>query len=338
MRSSNRCTKPANGATRTIPNGGSGLAVIGSMLVQARRRGKAGVRGGLASRALPLYGGEILETTGWAVTSPLDRLRASLAGRYTIDRELGRGGMATVYLAEDLKHRRLVALKLLRPDLAAALGTERFLQEIDIAAHLQHPNVLPLYDSGEADGLLYYVMPRVDGESLRDRLEREVRLSVDDALQILREIAGALSYAHAHGVVHRDVKPENILLSSGRAVVAALCIPPAPRAPGGQRRRRGSNHRNRIHGGHARVHESRTGDRTSAHRRPGGRVQSRLRVSRDAHRCAPRHGPRDRSGDGSGLLSPGVSHRHGTRPRDRSRRPVPDGAAIRRRAERGGAG
>src|SRR5437016_7299459 len=131
----------------------------------------------------------------------LGRLQVALAERYTIDRELGRGGMATVYLAEDLKHRRLVALKLLRPDLAAALGTERFLQEIDIAAHLQHPNVLPLYDSGEADGLLYYVMPCVDGESLRDRLDREVRLSVDDALQILREIAGALSYAHAHGVV-----------------------------------------------------------------------------------------------------------------------------------------
>ena len=158
-----------------------------------------------------------------------------MAGRYTIDRELGRGGMATVYLAEDLKHRRLVALKLLRPDLAAALGTERFLQEIDIAAHLQHPNVLPLYDSGEADGLLYYVMPCVDGESLRDRLDREVRLSVDDALQILSEIAGALSYAHAHGVVHRDVKPENILLSSGRAVVADFGIARAVSAAGGDR-------------------------------------------------------------------------------------------------------
>jgi len=169
------------------------------------------------------------------VTSPLNRLKATLAGRYTIDRELGRGGMATVYLAEDLKHRRLVALKLLRPDLAAALGTERFLQEIDIAAHLQHPNVLPLYDSGEADGLLYYVMPCVDGESLRDRLDREVRLSVDDALQILREIAGALSYAHAHGVVHRDVKPENILLSSGRAVVADFGIARAVSAAGGDR-------------------------------------------------------------------------------------------------------
>src|ERR1044072_6934101 len=117
MRSPNRRTKPANGATRTIPNGGSGLAVIGSMLVQARRRGKEGGRGGVASPAPPLYGGEILETTGWAVTSPLDRLRASLAGRYTIDRELGRGGMATVYLAEDLKHRRLVATVYLAEDL-----------------------------------------------------------------------------------------------------------------------------------------------------------------------------------------------------------------------------
>ena len=158
-----------------------------------------------------------------------------MAGRYTIDRELGRGGMATVYLAEDVKHHRLVALKLLRPDLAAALGTDRFLQEIDIAAHLQHPNVLPLYDSGEADGLLYYVMPCVDGESLRDRLDRELRLPVDDALQILREIAGALSYAHAHSVVHRDVKPENILLSSGRAVVADFGIARAISAAGGDR-------------------------------------------------------------------------------------------------------
>lgn len=158
-----------------------------------------------------------------------------MAGRYTIDRELGRGGMATVYLAEDVKHRRLVALKLLRPDLAAALGTERFLQEIQIAARLQHPNVLPLYDSGEADGLLYYVMPRVDGESLRDRLDRELRLPADDALQIIRDVAGALSYAHAHGVVHRDVKPENILLSSGRAVVADFGIARAISAAGGDR-------------------------------------------------------------------------------------------------------
>jgi len=169
------------------------------------------------------------------VTSPLDRFRASLAGRYTIERELGRGGMATVYLAEDVKHRRPVALKVLRPELAAALGTDRFLQEIAIAARLQHPNVLPLYDSGEADGLLYYVMPVVDGESLRARLDRERHIPSKDAIQIISDVAGALSYAHAHDVVHRDVKPENILLSSGRAIVADFGIARAISAAGGDR-------------------------------------------------------------------------------------------------------
>lgn len=172
---------------------------------------------------------------GSAVTSPLDRFRASLAGRYTIGRELGRGGMATVYLAEDVKHRRPVALKVLRPELAAALGTDRFLLEIATAARLQHPNVLPLYDSGEADGLLYYVMPVVDGESLRARMDRERHVGLEDAVQIIRDVAGALGYAHAHDVVHRDVKPENILLSSGRAIVADFGIARAISAAGGDR-------------------------------------------------------------------------------------------------------
>jgi len=150
----------------------------------------------------------------------LARLQAALTGRYTIEHELGRGGMATVYLAQDLKHGRPIALKVLRPELAAALGPGRFLREIEIAARLTHPNILPLHDSGDAGGLLYYVMPYVDGESLRSRLAREGPLPLDQALEIAREVASALGYAHEHGVVHRDIKPENVLLESGHAVVA----------------------------------------------------------------------------------------------------------------------
>ena len=150
----------------------------------------------------------------------LARLQAALTGRYTIEHEIGRGGMATVYLARDLKHGRPIALKVLRPELAAALGPGRFLREIEIAARLTHPNILPLHDSGEAGGLLYYVMPYVDGESLRSRLAREGPLPLDQALEIAREVASALGYAHEHGVVHRDIKPENVLLESGHAVVA----------------------------------------------------------------------------------------------------------------------
>jgi serine/threonine-protein kinase len=158
------------------------------------------------------------------VTDQLAFLNLALAGRYTVERELGRGGMATVYLAQDLKHRRPVAIKLLRPELAAALGADRFLREIEIAARLQHPHILPLYDSGTAEAQLFYVMPYVDGESLRDRLRRDKQLSLDDALRITAEAASALAYAHAHGIVHRDVKPENILLSAGTAVVADFGI------------------------------------------------------------------------------------------------------------------
>jgi eukaryotic-like serine/threonine-protein kinase len=163
-----------------------------------------------------------------------ERLRNALAGRYAIQRELGRGGMATVFLAEDLKHHRQVALKVLNPELAEVLGGERFLREIEIAAGLHHPHILPLYDSGEADGLLYYAMPYAEGESLRDRLSREKQLPVDDALKIAREVADALSYAHGRGVVHRDIKPENILLESGHAVVADFGIARAISAAGGE--------------------------------------------------------------------------------------------------------
>ena len=154
----------------------------------------------------------------------LEQLTAALGDRYRVERELGRGGMAVVFLAEDLKHRRRVAIKLLKPDLSAVLGSERFLREIDIAATLQHPHILPLFDSGEAGGLLYYVMPFAEGESLRQRLAREQQLSLDAALQVTREVGSALQYAHERGVIHRDIKPENVVLSGGQAVVADFGI------------------------------------------------------------------------------------------------------------------
>jgi serine/threonine-protein kinase len=159
-----------------------------------------------------------------AVADQLSVLKVALTGRYTVERELGRGGMATVYLAQDVKHRRPVAIKVLRAELAAALGADRFLREIEIAARLQHPHILPLYDSGTADGQLFYVMPYVEGESLRDRLQRDKQLALDEAVRITGEAASALVYAHSHGVVHRDIKPENILLSGGTAVVADFGI------------------------------------------------------------------------------------------------------------------
>ncbi len=162
----------------------------------------------------------------------IDRLSAALADRYRIERELGQGGMATVYLAQDLKHDRKVALKVLRPELSIALGHERFLREITTTANLRHPNILPLYDSGRTDGqtdgrtveLFYYVMPYIEGESLRDRLAREEQLPLNDALRIACEVADALGYAHGRGVIHRDIKPENILLERGHAVVADFGI------------------------------------------------------------------------------------------------------------------
>ena len=169
------------------------------------------------------------------MTDVLDRLTAALADRYAVQRELGSGGMATVYLAEDLKLERHVAVKVLKTELAAILGKERFLREVKITAKLEHPHILGLYDSGEADGFLYYVMPYVEGESLRDRLNREKQLPIEDAVQIAREVADALSYAHSHDVIHRDIKPENILLESGHAVVADFGIARAISAAGGDR-------------------------------------------------------------------------------------------------------
>jgi serine/threonine protein kinase/tetratricopeptide (TPR) repeat protein len=159
------------------------------------------------------------------------RLQAAFTGRYAIERELGRGGMATVYLARDLKHERQVAIKAFKPELAATLGHERFLRETKFTAQLSHPNIVPLLDSGDADGVLFYVMPYVDGESLRERLQRERQLSVEAAVQIVREIADALGYAHSQGVIHRDIKPENILLASGHALLADFGIARAMVAP-----------------------------------------------------------------------------------------------------------
>jgi len=164
-----------------------------------------------------------------------DRLRTGLAGRYTIERELGAGGMATVYLAHDVKHRRMVAIKVLRPELASLLGPDRFLREVEVAAQLNHPHILALYDSGEAEGFLFYVMPYIKGESLRQKLEREKQLSIEEALGVTRQVASALGYAHAHDVIHRDVKPENILLHEGEAMVADFGIALAVSAAASER-------------------------------------------------------------------------------------------------------
>jgi Tol biopolymer transport system component len=169
------------------------------------------------------------------MADPLPRLAAALADRYRLERELGEGGMATVYLAQDLKHDRLVAVKVLRPELAAVIGADRFLSEIKTTANLQHPHILPLFDSGAADGFLFYVMPFVEGETVRDRISREKQLPVAEAVRIATEVASALDYAHRHGVIHRDIKPENILLHDGAALVADFGIALAASKAGGAR-------------------------------------------------------------------------------------------------------
>jgi hypothetical protein len=167
--------------------------------------------------------------------TPVERLNAALEGRYRIESELGEGGMATVYLADDLKHERKVALKVLKPELAAVVGAERFLAEIKTTANLQHPHILPLFDSGEADTYLFYVMPYVEGETLRDRLDRDHQLPVDEAVQIAKNVAEALDYAHSQGVVHRDIKPANILLQAGKPVISDFGIALAVGVAGGGR-------------------------------------------------------------------------------------------------------
>src|SRR5438876_3143529 len=167
------------------------------------------------------------------VANTFAQLQAALADRYALERELGHGGMATVFLARDLRHGRLVAIKVLRPEIAAALGPERFLREIGLAARLTHPHILPLHDSGTAQGSWYYVMPYVEGETLRERLEREGQLPLEQAVQIAREVADALSHAHSRDVVHRDIKPENILLEAGHAVLSDFGIARAITAAAG---------------------------------------------------------------------------------------------------------
>src|SRR5215467_7630810 len=164
-----------------------------------------------------------------------ERLRAALADRYAVEREIGAGGMATIYRARDLKHEREVALKVLRADLSAVIGAERFLSEVRITAKLDHPHILTLIDSGAADGLLYYVLPYVRGETLRARLTREKQLSIDDALSITKQVASALDYAHRQGVVHRDIKPENILFHESEAVLADFGIALAVKEASGNR-------------------------------------------------------------------------------------------------------
>ena len=165
----------------------------------------------------------------------IERLTAALAGRYRIERELGTGGMATVYLAHDEKHDRKVALKVLKPELAAVIGAERFLNEIKVTANLQHSHITPLFDSGEADSFLYYVMPYVEGESLRDKLDRQKQLGVEEAVEVTKAVASALDYAHRHDVVHRDIKPANIMLQDGDPVVMDFGIALAVSQAGGAR-------------------------------------------------------------------------------------------------------
>ena len=169
------------------------------------------------------------------MSETVSRLNVALDGRYRIERQVGEGGMATVYLATDIRHERQVALKVLKPELAAIMGAERFLSEIKTTANLQHPHILPLHASGDADGFLYYVMPFVEGETLRERLDREKQLSVDEAVRITKAVGGALDYAHRQGVIHRDIKPETVLLQDGQPVVADFGIALAVSQAGGGR-------------------------------------------------------------------------------------------------------
>ena len=227
-----------------------------------------------------------------------DRLVVALVDRYRVTREIGAGGMATVYLAHDLKHDRDVAIKVLHPDLGAALGGERFLTEIRTTARLQHPHILPLLDSGEADGLLYYVMPLVTGETLRARLERERQLPIADAVRIAREVASTLDYAHRQNVIHRDIKPENILLHEGQALVADFGIAFAAATTGGTRMTE-----TLYELGDAALDEPRAGDGGAYGGRAHRCVRAGVRAVRNAGGGATLHGAH-------GAGAPQVSHPH----------------------------
>src|SRR5881296_3133041 len=168
------------------------------------------------------------------MADPFHRLKKAMSDRYVLERQLGAGGMATVYLANDVRHNRKVAIKVMHSELAALIGAERFLKEIETTANLQHPNILPLFDSGQVEGTVFYVMPYVQAESLRSRLTRERQLPVADAIRIAGEIAAGLDYAHRHGVIHRDVKPDNVLFHDGRALVADFGIALASREGDGK--------------------------------------------------------------------------------------------------------
>src|SRR5437773_947734 len=220
----------------------------------------------------------------------LGRLQDSLASRYRIHRELGAGGMAVVFLAEDLRHRRQVALKVLRPELAAEIGPRRFEREIETAARLSHPHILPVMDSGAAGELLYYVMPYVEGESLRGRLTREKQLPLEDALGITHEVADALSYAHGRGVVHRDIKPENILVQSGHAVVADFGIARAIAAAGADTRTVTMTQAGAMMGTPAYM----SPERAAGAPRAAAGVDRRRRGGDGRHRRAARAAPRPR--------------------------------------------
>jgi serine/threonine-protein kinase len=231
-----------------------------------------------------------------------DQLNTALAGRYSVERLIGEGGMATVYLARDVRHQRRVALKVLKPDLGAIVGVDRFLSEIQVTANLQHPNLLPLFDSGAADSLLFYVMPYVEGESLRARLDREKQLPVDEAVRIATAVASALDYAHRHGVIHRDLKPENILLHEGQPLVADFGIALAVRNAGGNRITQTG-----LSLGHTPVHVARAGNERQNHRYSHRHLLTRGRDVRDAHRRgAPygQHGAGDHCAAADGAPAP----------------------------------
>ena len=270
----------------------------------------------------------------------VSRLQTALQDRYRLEREIGAGGMATVFVAQDLRHDRRVALKVLRPELAAVIGAERFLAEIRLTANLQHPHILPLFDSGAADSYLFYVMPFVEGETLRDRLNREKQLSVADTVRIATEVASALDYAHRHGVIHRDIKPENVLLHDGHALVADFGIAlAASKASGSRMTDTGMS----LGTPHYMSPEQATGEREIT--ASLGCVRARGRGLRDAQRGAAlhrHHRPGNRgTGADRGSSAARSTATHGSPPpggggADRageaSGRPFPHGGGLRRGA------